>query len=72
MGALLVLTGVAFLTGSVNEASVWLLKRFGAGQNRMKNPPGEGGFQCKSFRSASAGWLGMLPFFKRRTHNRAW
>ena len=28
MGALLVLTGVAFLTGSINEMSVWLLEVF--------------------------------------------
>lgn len=28
MGALLVLTGVAFLTGSVNQMSVWLLETF--------------------------------------------
>jgi cytochrome c-type biogenesis protein len=30
MGALLVLTGIAFLTGSVNQASVWLLETFPA------------------------------------------
>jgi len=30
MGALLVLTGVAFLTGSVNQMSVWLLETFPA------------------------------------------
>jgi cytochrome c-type biogenesis protein len=28
MGALLVLTGIAFLTGSLNEVSVWLLQMF--------------------------------------------
>jgi cytochrome c-type biogenesis protein len=28
MGALLVLTGIAFLTGSINELSVWLLEAF--------------------------------------------
>jgi cytochrome c-type biogenesis protein len=28
MGALLVLTGIAFLTGSINEMSVWLLETF--------------------------------------------
>jgi cytochrome c-type biogenesis protein len=28
MGALLVLTGIAFLTGSINTASVWLLEAF--------------------------------------------
>ena len=28
MGALLVLTGIAFLTGSINELSVWLLEMF--------------------------------------------
>jgi cytochrome c-type biogenesis protein len=28
MGALLVLTGIAFLTGSINQASVWLLETF--------------------------------------------
>ncbi|HET7191455.1 MAG TPA: cytochrome c biogenesis CcdA family protein [Pseudolabrys sp.] len=28
MGALLVLTGVAFLTGSINQVSVWLLEAF--------------------------------------------
>ena len=28
MGALLVLTGIAFLTGSVNQFSVWLLQMF--------------------------------------------
>ena len=28
MGALLVLTGIAFLTGSLNEVSVWLLELF--------------------------------------------
>jgi len=28
MGALLVLTGIAFLTGSINEMSVWLLQMF--------------------------------------------
>jgi cytochrome c-type biogenesis protein len=28
MGALLVLTGIAFLTGSINEVSVWLLEIF--------------------------------------------
>jgi cytochrome c-type biogenesis protein len=28
MGALLVLTGIAFLTGSVNELSIWLLETF--------------------------------------------
>ena len=28
MGALLVLTGIAFLTGSVNQTSVWLLETF--------------------------------------------
>ena len=28
MGALLVLTGIAFLTGSVNQMSVWLLETF--------------------------------------------
>jgi cytochrome c-type biogenesis protein len=30
MGALLVLTGIAFLTGSINEVSVWLLEAFPA------------------------------------------
>jgi cytochrome c-type biogenesis protein len=30
MGALLVLTGIAFLTGSINEMSVWLLEAFPA------------------------------------------
>ena len=30
MGALLVLTGIAFLTGSVNQMSVWLLETFPA------------------------------------------
>ena len=28
MGVLLVLTGIAFLTGSINELSVWLLEVF--------------------------------------------
>ena len=28
MGALLVLTGIAFLTGSINQMSVWLLEAF--------------------------------------------
>ena len=28
MGALLVLTGIAFLTGSLNQMSVWLLEAF--------------------------------------------
>jgi len=28
MGALLVLTGIAFLTGSINQVSVWLLEAF--------------------------------------------
>src|SRR5665213_715971 len=28
MGALLVLTGIAFLTGSINQMSVWLLEMF--------------------------------------------
>jgi len=28
MGALLVITGIAFLTGSINQASVWLLETF--------------------------------------------
>jgi cytochrome c-type biogenesis protein len=28
MGALLVLTGVAFLTGSLNQMSIWLLEAF--------------------------------------------
>ena len=28
MGALLVFTGIAFLTGSVNQMSVWLLEAF--------------------------------------------
>jgi cytochrome c-type biogenesis protein len=28
MGALLVLTGIAFLTGSVNQFSIWLLEAF--------------------------------------------
>jgi cytochrome c-type biogenesis protein len=28
MGALLVLTGIAFLTGSINTMSVWLLETF--------------------------------------------
>jgi cytochrome c-type biogenesis protein len=28
MGGLLVLTGIAFLTGSLNEVSVWLLEMF--------------------------------------------
>jgi cytochrome c-type biogenesis protein len=28
MGGLLVLTGIAFLTGSINELSVWLLEMF--------------------------------------------
>jgi len=28
MGGLLVLTGVAFLTGSINDLSVWLLELF--------------------------------------------
>ena len=36
MGALLVLTGIAFLTGSVNQMSVWLLETFpGARQDRL-------------------------------------
>ena len=30
MGALLVLTGIAFLTGSINQVSVWLLEAFPA------------------------------------------
>ncbi len=30
MGALLVLTGIAFLTGSINTMSVWLLDMFPA------------------------------------------
>ena len=30
MGGLLVLTGVAFLTGSINEVSVWILELFPA------------------------------------------
>jgi cytochrome c-type biogenesis protein len=30
MGALLVLTGIAFLTGSINQMSVWLLEAFPA------------------------------------------
>jgi cytochrome c-type biogenesis protein len=28
MGALLVLTGIAFLTGSINNMSFWLLETF--------------------------------------------
>jgi cytochrome c-type biogenesis protein len=28
MGALLVITGIAFLTGSINFMSVWLLETF--------------------------------------------
>ena len=28
MGALLVLTGIAFLTGSINQMSIWLLEAF--------------------------------------------
>jgi cytochrome c-type biogenesis protein len=28
MGALLVITGLAFLTGSINQVSVWLLETF--------------------------------------------
>ena len=28
MGALLVLTGIAFLTGNINQMSVWLLETF--------------------------------------------
>jgi cytochrome c-type biogenesis protein len=28
MGALLVLTGIAFLTGSLNQMSIWLLEVF--------------------------------------------
>ena len=36
MGALLVLTGIAFLTGSINQMSVWLLEAFPAlGQDRL-------------------------------------
>jgi len=30
MGALLILTGIAFLTGTITEASVWLLDTFPA------------------------------------------
>ena len=28
MGGLLVLTGIAFLTGSINQMSIWLLELF--------------------------------------------
>ena len=28
MGALLVLTGIAFLTGSINQMSIWILEMF--------------------------------------------
>ena len=39
MGALLVLTGIAFLTGSINSMSVWLLETFPAlGQDRLSRP----------------------------------
>ncbi len=30
MGALLVLTGIAFLTGSISQLSIWLLEVFPA------------------------------------------
>jgi cytochrome c-type biogenesis protein len=30
MGALLVITGIAFLTGSINQMSVWILEAFPA------------------------------------------
>ena len=30
MGALLVLTGIAFLTGSISQLSIWLLEAFPA------------------------------------------
>ena len=33
MGVLMVLTGVAFLTGGVSSASIWLLETFPALQN---------------------------------------
>jgi cytochrome c-type biogenesis protein len=33
MGVLLVLTGVAFLTGSMSSTSIWLLETFPALQN---------------------------------------
>ena len=39
MGALLVLTGIAFLTGSINQMSVWLLELFpvlgGSGESAL-------------------------------------
>ena len=39
MGALLVLTGIAFLTGSINQMSVWLLEAFPVlGQDRLARP----------------------------------
>ena len=40
MGAMLVLTGIAFLTGSINQVSVWLLEMFPVlGQDRLKKSP---------------------------------
>ena len=40
MGGLLVLTGIAFLTGFVSQASFWLLEAVsGAGQHRLRSSP---------------------------------
>ena len=51
MGALLVLTGIAFLTGSINQMSVWILEAFpGLGQDRLrqkKTPAPVGGGRCR-------------------------
>jgi cytochrome c-type biogenesis protein len=33
MGVLMVITGIAFLTGAVSNASIWLLETFPALQN---------------------------------------
>ena len=54
MGGLLVLTGVAFLTGSVTQASFWLLETFpvlgkiGCGNSANKKPAPIRGGLCFS------------------------
>src|SRR4029079_3802158 len=45
MGALLVLTGIAFLTGSINQMSVWLLESFSVlGKSGWKKTSLKGGW----------------------------
>src|SRR5262249_28161034 len=43
MGALLVITGIAFLTGIINQVSVWLRYSCAMGPDRLKNCPPRGG-----------------------------